>query len=159
MKKSSALLVIASVLSFSFSFAGTPVNATVNGKSFVPNAAGVYTAQMTNGKVAAISFKGNTEAQKLNVEYKVNEVGDILVKGISFEQDGKKFESAPESTVMNVTKFEWSSDKKSFILSASFDCTAQSKGPFDANDDAIAIKGNIENVTVQASTDVAIVTE
>lgn len=96
----------------------------------------------------------------MKLEYKINEVGDILVKGISYELDGKKFVSVPEATSMNVTKYEWSSDKKSFVISAAFDCKAQSEGPFQSNNDAIAIKGTIENVTVNVnSADVAAVTE
>lgn len=134
----------------------SPITAQVAGHSFVLNANNAYTAQLTGTKTAVITFTGAdihgkdgyVQEQKINVEYKLNEVGDILVKTISYELDGKKFQNVPEATTMNVTKFEWSSDKKSFIISASFDCKAQSAGAFQANDDAIAIKGNIENVMV-----------
>ena len=160
MKKSSAFVVLlAAAFSFqSFKTAETPqapITAQVAGHSFVL-AGNAYTAQLTGTKTAVLTFTGtdlksadgSAQPQKINVEYKLNEVGDILVKGISYELDGKKFQNVPEATTMNVTKFEWSSDKKSFVISASFDCQAQSAGAFQSNDDAIAIQGKIENVTV-----------
>lgn len=161
MKKSSTFVVLlAAAFSFqSFKTAETPqalITAQVAGHSFVLSAANSYSAQLTGTKTAVLTFTGtdlksadgSALPQKINVEYKLNEGGDILVKGISYELDGKKFQNVPEGTTMNVTKFEWSSDKKSFVISASFDCQAQSAGAFQSNDDAIAIQGRIENVTV-----------
>lgn len=165
MTKSTAFVMLSAIAFFSQSFKPAetvqqPITAQVGGQNFDLNAGNTYTAQLTGGKTAVLTFNGATPAQKINVAYKINEVGDILVKGISYELDGKKFESLPEATSMNVSKFEWSSDKKSFVLSAAFDCKAQSEGAFQANDDAIAIKGNIQDVVVNvSSSDMATISE
>lgn len=173
MTKSTAFVVLSVVALFAQSFkpvetVQSPIVAQVAGNSFVLNAEGTYAAQLTGGKTAILSFTGNdlkakdgyAQEQKMRLEYKINEVGDILVKGISYELDGKKFISIPDATSMNVTKYEWSSDKKSFVISAAFDCKAQSEGPFQSNNDAIAIKGTLENVKVNvAYNDVAAINE
>ncbi len=164
MKNSSAFVLLVAVAFSLQSFKPTetpqsPITAQVAGHSFVLNADNAYTAQLTGTKTAVLTFtgadlhdkEGYAQAQKINVEYKLNEVGDILVKAVSYELDGKKFQNIPDATTMNVTKFEWSNDKKSFVISASFDCKAQSAGPFQANDDAIAINGKIENVKVSVA--------
>jgi hypothetical protein len=165
MTKSTAFVMLSAIAFFTQSFKPAetvqqPINAQIGGQSFVLNTSNNYTAQLTGGKTAVLSFDGATPTQKINVAYKINEVGDILVKGISYELDGKKFQNIPEATSMNVSKFEWSSDKKSFVLSAAFDCKAQSEGAFQPNDDAIAIQGNIQDVVVKVSSlDMATINE
>jgi len=173
MKKSYVFLPLLAVAFFTQSFkptepAKTPIAAQVNGKSFALKAENTYTAQIAANKTAVISFNGAdlpakdgyAQEQKLNLEYKINEVGDILVKTISYEIDGKKFQNIPDATSTNVTRFEWSSDKKSFIISANFDCKAQSDGPFQSNNDPVEIKGSVENIIVNVSgSDMATITE
>ncbi len=165
MTKSTAFAMLSAIALLTQSFKPAenvqqPINAQVGGETFVLNESNNYSAQLTGGKTAVLSFDGATPGQKINVEYKINEVGDILVKGISYELDGKKFQSVLEATSMNVSKFEWSSDKKSFVLSAAFDCKAQSEGAFQANDAAVAIKGSIQDVVVKvSSSDMATVSE
>lgn len=134
----------------------SPIQVQVNGKTFHLQSANSYEAQLNKNKTAMLSFTGAdlrdkdgyAQSQKLNLSYQINEVGDILVKEISYELDGKKFESAMSSTTMNISKFEWGADKKSFTISASFNCNATSQGQFQANNDAISIQGNIQNIQV-----------
>lgn len=161
MKKISVLtLAVVTLLLQSFKPAenvSAPIQVQVNGKNFQLHAANSYEAQLNKNKTATICFTGAdlrdkdgyAQSQKLNISYQINEVGDILAKGISYELDGKKFESAAGETTMSVSQFDWSADKKSFVISASFSCAAQSQGPFQANHDAIHIQGHIQNIQVE----------
>ena len=157
-----------SALSSSAAGPNTPLKAKIDGADFELKNGSKYVALLNEeNKTAVVTFYGNdvkdkdgkSHPQKINVAYVLNPGGQPVIKGVVFEFNEQKFWSLPDAA-MNVSKLEWSKDKKSFLLSANFDCKVQ-KNQTSANyEGIIGIQGSIENVQVTvAQSDVAVVEE
>ncbi len=170
MKKLTLLLSFSAVILFSH--AGTnkaSIDAKIDGCKFDLKKNSKYTAQLSpDGKTATVTFygsdiydqQGKPHAQKLNVEYAISSAGEATVKGVLFEFNEQKFYNMPGTELPNISKVEWSKDKKSLVLTAHFDCKVQKPQTSEMFEGIIGIQGSIENVKVDVSpADVATITE
>ncbi len=169
MKKLSLLLSLCAVILFSNAGTGkSPFTAKIDGCKFDLKKNSKYTAQLSaDGKTAIVTFYGNDiydqqgkpHAQKLNVEYTITD-GQAVVKSVVLEFNEQKFYNIPGTALPNISKIEWSKDKKSLVLTANFDCQVQKPQTSEMFEGIIGIQGSIENVKVDVSTeDVATITE
>jgi len=171
MKKTALLLSLSTAILFSN--AATKISkstfvAKIDGVKFDIKKSSNYTAQLSaDGKTATVTFYGNdiydqqgkAHAQKLNVEYALNE-NSATVKSVVLEYNEQKFVNVAGTEAPVVSKVEWNNDKTGLTLSANFDCQIQKPQTSEMFEGIIGIQGNIENVKVNVTpSDVATITE
>ena len=101
---------------------------------------------------------GKLHEQQIQVEYVLTD-GKPVIMGVTFEFNDQTFYSLPGASSMNVSKLEWSQDKKTLLLSANFDAKVQKPQSNENFEGIIGIQGSIENVKVSATpSDVAEIT-
>lgn len=170
MKKVSLLLSFSAVILFANAGANkTSLNAKIDGCKFDLKKNSKYVAQLSpDGKTAIVTFLGNDihdqqgkpHAQKLNVEYALSDAGEAIVKSVVLEFNEQKFYNMPGSSLPNVSKVEFSKDKKSLVLTANFDCKVQKPQTSEMFEGIIGIQGSIENIKVDVSpSDMATINE
>lgn len=133
------------------------IDAKIDGCKFELKDGGKYAGRVSaESQTAIITFygadikdkDGSTHKQKINVEYALNDAGQAIVKGVVFEFREQKFNSLPNSASLNVSKLEWSKDKKSYVLNANFECLVQKPQTSEMFEGVIGIKGSMEDVKV-----------
>ncbi len=62
--------------------------------------------------------------------------------------NNQKFISIPSETKITVNKIEWSSDKRSFTLSADFDTKMKSWGSPAQASQTLRVKGKMEDIVI-----------
>lgn len=113
-----------------------------------------------NGTITtALTFWGNntktkdggTNPQRIDIDFAFNEgkIGNIAVNKLQFEFNKQKFYHLPEETNFNIKSITWSSDHKSFNMTADFDCKVRKVFASDGNTPILNIKGKIENLRVE----------
>ena len=116
----------------------------------------------SDAKTANLSFigndvrdkKGNHNAQRIDVQYAFNgSTGEVVADKVVFEFNKQKFYNIAGNTKVNVTKMEWSADKKSFVMSAEFTCRVKKSSVTDDILPELNIVGKIDNVTVEVPAD------
>lgn len=169
MKKISLFLSLSAVVLFSNAGVNKALDAKIDGCKFDLKKTSKYVAHLSpDGKTASVTFHGNdildkqgkAHAQKLNVEYALSDAGEATVKSVVLEFNEQKFYNIPGSALPNVSKIEWSKDKKSLVLTASFDCKVQKPQTSEQYEGIIGIQGSIEKVKVDAASgDIATISE
>ena len=148
--------------------------AVIDGKTFQPRDDNKYTAELLNKSAdngaliptgakttrvaTAINFYGtdfkdddnNTFTESLGFEYTFNEgsSGSVADQKIILNYNNQKFTSIPADTKINVNKIEWSSDRRSFTISADFDTKMKSWGSPAMAQQTLRVKGKMEDITV-----------
>ncbi|HLP50214.1 MAG TPA: hypothetical protein VK154_04980 [Chitinophagales bacterium] len=134
---------------------------TVDGADFVARATGNYNAQLTNNsKTASITLlgeevrdkQGHVYPSKIQIDYTFKEgmLGEVNVENMSYEYNNQKYNALPGTAFVSVTKMKWSTDKKSFALSADVFCKVQRSFVMEENVPVFVIRGQIQNLQVNA---------
>jgi hypothetical protein len=94
--------------------------------------------------------KGNDFKEKMEFEYGFNEgaLGEPTEIKLELNYDRKSYYILPEQSKINVTKVDWSADRRSFVLSADFDCVMRKWGYPSDSQPTIKLKGKMENIQV-----------
>ena len=94
--------------------------------------------------------EGNYNAQKLEIEYVFRDgaLGFVTAKKIMFEFNTQKFYNVAGSARLNITKAEFSADKKTVLLSANFTCKVKKSSLTEDVLPVLGISGKIEDMIV-----------
>lgn len=150
--------------------------AVIDGRTFEAREDNKYTAELMNKSVESgsllassnsgkltrvatmVNFYGsdykdddnNTFTESLGFEYTFNEgaTGDVADRKIILSYNNQKFISIPSETKINVSKVEWSSDKRSFTISADFDTKMKSWGSPAQASQTLRVKGKMEDIVI-----------
>ena len=149
--------------------------AVIDGKVFEPREENKYTAELKNksGDIFASNNQGassltrvttsvnffgndfkdddnNVFTESLGFEYNFNEgaMGIATGEKLVLNYNNQKFSSIPGETSFKITKLEWSSDRRYFVMSADFDCKMRGWGIPASNQPLVKVKGKVENITV-----------
>lgn len=92
----------------------------------------------------------NVFTESLGIEYTFNEgvMGLQTDQKITLNYDNQKFANIPGETEFKVTKLEWSTDRRYFVMSADFECKMRRWGVPMAAQPIVKIKGKVENINV-----------
>ncbi|HWB63410.1 MAG TPA: hypothetical protein VG603_07870 [Chitinophagales bacterium] len=93
---------------------------------------------------------GNTFSESLDFQYTFNEgsLGNAGDGHISLNYNGEKFYSLVPDTKFNITKIEWSKDRRAFTLSADFDCKVRRWGMPTSSQPVMKLKGQMQDIAV-----------
>jgi len=150
--------------------------ASIDGKTFQAREENKYTAELMNksaesntllasgngGKLTRVAtmvnfygsdFKDdddNTFTESLGFEYTFNEgsLGQAADQKIILSYNNQRFTSIPSETKITVNKIEWSSDRRSFTLSADFDTKMKSWGSPAQASQTLSVKGKMEDIVI-----------
>lgn len=144
-------------------------SATVNGKMFqlredqlfrglVMNKNGSLDGRIPNHTVISTTFNGPSydmsegrlfnETIQFEINYEADKTGEPTYYAVAMQYESGNYYSLKEQSKINITQFEWESDKKHFHISADFNCKLRSWGaPGDGKKD-IALKGQMSNIRV-----------
>jgi len=148
--------------------------AVIDGKTFEARDENKYTAELMNKSndnstliqtgskitrvATAINFYGseykdeddNTFTESLGFEYTFNEgsLGETADQRMVLSYNNKKYTSIPSETKMKIHKIQWSSDKRSFTISADFDTKMHSWGSPAMAQQTLRVKGKMEDITI-----------
>ncbi len=150
--------------------------AVIDGKAFEAREENKYTAELMNKsadsktllasasgsrltRVATmVNFYGsdfkdddnNTFTESLGFEYTFNEgsLGEAADQKMILSYNNQKFISIPAETKISINKVEWSSDKRSFTLSANFDTKMKSWGSPAQASQTLRVKGRMEDIVI-----------
>jgi hypothetical protein len=162
------LFICLSLTSFQQDDKGT-FSATVDGKVFqlredqlfrglVMNKPGSMDGREPAKTVISTTFNGPSydmskdrlfnETIQLEINYEADKTGEAAGYAAAMQYESGNYYSIKEQSKMNITQFEWESDKKHFRISADFNCKLRSWGaPADGKKD-IALKGKMSNIRV-----------
>jgi hypothetical protein len=150
--------------------------AVIDGKTFQAREENKYTAELMNKSVESnsllastnggkltrvatmLNFYGsdfkddddNTFTESLGFEYTFYEgsLGEAADQKMILSYNNQKFISIPSETKITVNKIEWSSDKRSFTLSADFDTKMKSWGSPAQASQTLRVKGKMEDIVI-----------
>ena len=94
--------------------------------------------------------KGNDFKEKLEFEYAFNEgaLGEVSDMKLDLNYDRKDYYLIPDLSKISVTSVQWSTDRRSFVMSADFDCVMRKWGYPSDSQPTIKLKGKMENIQV-----------
>jgi hypothetical protein len=152
--------------------------AVIDGKSFEARDENKYTADLMNksadnnalvstgGKITrvatAINFYGsdfkdddnNTFTESLGFEYTFADgsTGEVADQKVILNYNNQRFTSIPAETKIKINKIQWSSDKRSFTMSADFDTKMKSWGSPAQAHQTLHVKGKMEDIVISVPT-------
>jgi len=93
---------------------------------------------------------GNTFTEGINFEYTFAEgaLGDAADGRITLNYNNQRFNNIAGETKFRITKIQWSSDRRYFVMDAEFECKMRRWGKPLAAQPMLKIKGQLENITV-----------
>lgn len=172
MKKVNSLFLLSLVVLLTCSFKGKETRDAampniaenyfikIDGYPFDAKTVNNYSVQLiNNGKSMLLSFigndvkdkAGNLNPQRMDVQYAfTGTTGMLMPEQVSFEFDKQKFFSTKGMARVNVTKLEWSTDHKTFVMSAEFTGKVKKSSLTEDVLPVLNFRGNITNVLVQA---------
>ena len=137
----------------------------IDGYPFDAKTANNYSVQLVNnGKSLLLSFygndvkdkAGNVNPQRMDVQYAfTGTTGVLMPEQVSFEFDKQKFFSTRGTARVNVTRLEWSADRKSFVMSAEFGGKVKKSSLIEDVLPVLNFRGNITNVVVDVPVNTA----
>lgn len=94
--------------------------------------------------------KGNDFKENVEFEYAFNEgaLGESKNMKVELHYDRKGYYLLPDESKLNVTKVQWSADRRSFVMNADFDCLMRKWGYPAYNQPTMRLKGKMENIEV-----------
>ncbi len=144
-------------------------HAIVDGKTFqlkedqlfrgiVANKAGSMDGRVPAKTVVSATFNGPSynasegrlfnENIQVEINYEADKTGEPAGFTVAMQYESANYYSVKEQSKLTVTRFEWESDKKHFLLSADFNCKLRSwSAPADGKKD-MQLKGSMSNIRV-----------
>ncbi|MDB5281529.1 MAG: hypothetical protein JWO06_604 [Bacteroidota bacterium] len=148
--------------------------AVIDGRVFETREENKYTAELKNKSgdlfasanatpltkvTTSVNFFGtdfkdddnNVFTESLGFEYTFaenNSMGEPTGQRISLDYNNAKYYNVPGETALKVTKMEWSSDHRYFIMSADFECKMRKWGVPASTQPIVKVKGRVENINV-----------
>ncbi|MCS6934415.1 MAG: hypothetical protein NZM35_04595 [Chitinophagales bacterium] len=90
---------------------------------------------------------GRVYKQKITFEYP--DIYRINEAEVTFDFKGRQYRMVPGSLQLEVAKLDWAEDKRSYQLTANFECKVSGKNPGDKSELVMTIKGKICEVPVE----------
>jgi hypothetical protein len=149
--------------------------AVIDGKVFETREENKYTAELKNksGDIYApsnqaassltkvttsVNFFGtdfkdddnNVFTESLGFEYGFNDgaTGEPAGSRLTLNYNNQKYYNVAGETNFKITKLEWNSDHRYFVMSADFDCKMRRWGMPASNQPVVKMKGRVENINV-----------
>jgi hypothetical protein len=93
---------------------------------------------------------GNTFTESVGFDYAFAEgaLGDAAEGRITLNYDNQKFYNIEGETKFKITKIQWSSDRRYFVMNADFECKMRRWGKPALSQPVLKLKGQMENITV-----------
>jgi len=151
-------------------------SAVIDGKTFEAREDNKYTAELMNKSAdqktllaseggakltriaTMVNFYGsdfkdddnNTFTESLGLEYTFNEgaLGQAADQKMILSYNNQKFISIPAETRITINKIEWSTDRRSFTMSADFDTKMKSWGSPAQASQTLRVKGKMEDIVI-----------